>query len=75
MVVWYVFMLLLSLQISLTADRGVRCPQGMMITDVFKVDLATSLWSSEALIKSPESVLEAHLLFLQSGARLIETAS
>jgi len=47
----------------------------MMLTDVFKVDLATSLWSSEALIKSPESVLEAHLLFLQSGARLIEAAS
>jgi len=46
-----------------------------MLTDVFKVNLATSLWSSEALVKSPESVLEAHLLFLQSGARLIEAAS
>ncbi|KAH9026548.1 Homocysteine S-methyltransferase [Lactarius hengduanensis] len=48
---------------------------GSTLEDVFQIDTASSLWSSEALIKNPESVIEAHLLFLRAGARLIETAS
>jgi homocysteine S-methyltransferase len=46
-----------------------------MLEDLYQIDTASSLWSSEALIKNPESVIEAHLLFLRAGARLIETAS
>jgi homocysteine S-methyltransferase len=46
-----------------------------VLEDVFQVDTASSLWSSEALIKYPHSVIEAHLMFLRAGARLIETAS
>ena len=49
--------------------------QGTTLEDVCQIDIASSLWSSEALIKNPESVIEAHLLFLRAGARLIETAS
>ncbi|KAH8995252.1 Homocysteine S-methyltransferase [Lactarius hatsudake] len=49
--------------------------QGSTLEDVFRIDTASSLWSSEALIKNPGSVIEAHLLFLRAGARLIETAS
>ncbi|KAF8269262.1 Homocysteine S-methyltransferase [Lactarius quietus] len=48
---------------------------GSTLEDVFHIDTASSLWSSEALIKNPESVIQAHLLFLRAGARLIETAS
>ena len=46
-----------------------------MLEDVFHVDTASSLWSSEAPIKHPNSVIEAHLMFLRAGARLIQTAS
>ena len=46
-----------------------------MLEDVFQVDTASSLWSSEALIKHPDDVIEAHLMFLRAGARLIATAS
>jgi hypothetical protein len=49
--------------------------QGSTLEDVFQIDTASSLWSSEDLINNPESVIEAHLLFLRAGARLIETAS
>ncbi|KAI9453787.1 Homocysteine S-methyltransferase [Lactarius psammicola] len=48
---------------------------GSTLEDVFQIDTASSLWSSEALIKNPESVIEAHLLFLRAGARVIATAS
>lgn len=48
---------------------------GSTLEDTFQIDTASSLWSSEALIKNPESVIEAHLIFLRAGARLIETAS
>ncbi|KAI0301053.1 Homocysteine S-methyltransferase [Multifurca ochricompacta] len=48
---------------------------GSTLQKVFHVDTASSIWSSEALVKCPESIIEAHLLFLKAGACLIETAS
>ncbi|KAI9455192.1 Homocysteine S-methyltransferase [Russula earlei] len=48
---------------------------GSTLEDVFQIDTASSLWSSEALIKCPQSVIDTHLIFLRAGARLIETAS
>jgi hypothetical protein len=57
---------------------GVICRgRHLKLEDVFQIDTASSLWSSEALAKNPQSVIniEAHLMFLRAGARLIETAS
>ncbi|KAH9964417.1 Homocysteine S-methyltransferase [Russula compacta] len=48
---------------------------GSTLEDVFQIDTASPLWSSEALIKNPKSIIETHLMFLRAGARLIETAS
>ncbi|KAI0267061.1 Homocysteine S-methyltransferase [Gloeopeniophorella convolvens] len=48
---------------------------GSTLEDVFHVNTTSSLWSSVALAKDPESVIQAHLIFLRAGARLIETAS
>ncbi|KAI0268013.1 Homocysteine S-methyltransferase [Russula aff. rugulosa BPL654] len=62
---------LFSSTLPILIDGGL----GSVLEDVFQVDTASSLWSSEALIKHPDSVIEAHIMFLRAGARLIETVS
>ena len=49
--------------------------KGTTLEDVYNMNIATPIWSSQAIEENPDVLIDAHLSFLRAGARVLDTAT
>lgn len=61
--------------IFLTTPTNYWMAQGTTLEDVLQQDISHPLWSAHLIESDPESIVAAHLAFLQAGSSIILTAT